>query len=257
MGEAEPTVAFDVGNTSTKGAVLGAGGVALLLHLPTAPVETLAGRLARAMAESGHALATRAECVVSSVCPEANDSLRRFWEHRGQGGLVCFFGSDLPVPIPTLVREPSRVGTDRLLCALGAREIIGAPCVVVGVGTAITVDLVDAQGRFAGGAIAPGLSLAARALHEGTAALPTVEPTVPRRAAGRDTGEAMQSGIYHFCRAGAGELIGLLKEEAGGSVAVVVTGGDAPLLLPFPGVADVRHVPDLIFDGMAAALRSR
>ena len=165
-----------------------------------------------------------------------------------------FFGRDVPIPIETLLMHPERAGTDRLLCALGARERAGAPCVVVGAGTAITVDLVDAEGRFAGGAIAPGFGLAARALHEGASALPLIEPAVPDRAAGLDTVEAIQSGVYHSCRAGTSELVRLLMEQAGGDPAVLIAGGDAELLLPLPSAPDARRVPELIFLGMAAAL---
>ena len=134
----------------------------------------------------------------------------------------------------------------------------GRPAVIVDVGTAITVDLVDREGRFAGGAIGPGLGLAARALHEGTACLPLVTPELPKRVAGLDTVEAIRSGVYRCCRGGVHSLVELLSREEGtAEVPVVVTGGDAELLLPLRVDAPVRHVPDLIFTGMTAALEQR
>jgi type III pantothenate kinase len=98
------------------------------------------------------------------------------------------------VPLPIRVAHPERVGPDRLLNALAAARIHGTPAVVVDVGTATTWECVDAEGAFVGGAIAPGLQLGLRALAERTALLPRVAPTLPERAIGRDTVEAIRSG---------------------------------------------------------------
>jgi len=247
-------IAFDVGNTAIKGAVCVGGRWEVILKVPTRPLDSLGDRLAAALTARAASIPTGPRrWVASSVCSEADEALAEDCRGRCVPGPEMF-GRELPVPIPVLVRQPQKVGTDRLLCALGAREIAGAPCIVVGAGTAITVDLVDAEGRFAGGAIAPGFGLAARALHEGTSLLPLVEPGVAVRAAGRDTEEAIRSGIYHFCRGGVRELIARLAAESGGRAAVVVTGGDAGLLLPLDVDAEVREAPELIFHGMSAAL---
>ncbi len=254
MGARQQIVGFDVGNTSTKAAVLSARGAEPVLSVPTEPVGTLAVRLGEGLRACGRVLPPGVRGVASSVCPEANGALQAFWRSSAPGGDLRIFGTDLAVPIPTLVREPDRVGTDRLLCALGARRAAGAPCVAVGAGTAITVDLVDAEGRFAGGAIAPGFALSAHALHEGTACLPLIEPSAPRGAVGLDTVEAIRSGIYQFCRAGVAALVERMGAQAGGPIRVVVTGGDAPLLLPLEVAVPVLHVPELIFLGMAEAL---
>jgi len=253
--QAERVVAFDAGNSAVKCAVFAGGEWQVIVRVETRPLEGLSDRLRAALRAAGEAVPLAARCVVSSVCPAADRSLRDAWKGAGGAEEPRFFGRDIPIPMKTLVRRPERVGVDRLLCARGARELVGAPAIVVGVGTAITVDKVDRHGRFAGGAIAPGLQLAARSLHDGTACLPAVEVSRPERAVGLDTVEAMQSGIYSFCRGGISELIRLLRagegcEEAG----VVVTGGDAELLLPLPVSGLVRYEPNLIFLGMSAAL---
>jgi len=255
MGREGSLLAFDVGNSSVKCALRGGEGWEVVFRIPTAPAQTLEDRLAPLVARAASELRAGAMCAASSVCPDADGHLVASCERAGLAEALRFFGHDVPVPIPTLVEDPSAVGTDRLLCALGARSQVGAPAVVVGVGTAITVDLVDGEGRFAGGAIAPGPVLAARALHEGTACLPLVEPRVPQRAAGLDTTEAVRIGVYWFCKAGVCALVERLSHEtAGGSLPVVVTGGDAQLLLPLTVEGPVRHIPDLIFLGMEAAL---
>ena len=250
-------IAFDVGNSAVKCAAGGAGRWDLLFTIPTLPVDSLGERLAAAL-DDARLPDGPPRWVASSVCPEADEALAADCRRRGVPGPEMF-GRELPIPITTLADEPERVGTDRLLCALGARELAGAPCIVVGAGTAITVDLVDAQGRFAGGAIAPGFSLSAQALHQGTASLPLVEPLAPERAVGADTTEAMRSGIDAFCRGGAAELVRRILAELPGreaeGLSLVVTGGQAERLLPLAGCElPARHVPDLIFVGMAAAL---
>jgi len=255
MSEADVVVGFDVGNSWIKGAVRRGREWEPLLSVPTTPLDGVGARLRESLRGADPVLGRSVLCVVSSVCPPVNGALVESWKSAGGRAPVQFFGPDLPIPLPTIVREPSSVGADRLLCALGARELAGPPCIVVGVGTAITVDLVDREGRFAGGAIAPGLRLAVRVLHEGTACLPLVSPGLPKRVAGLDTVEAIRSGVYRFCRGGVHTLIELLsREEGAAEVPVVVTGGDAELLLPLRVDAPVRHVPDLIFVGMTAAL---
>jgi type III pantothenate kinase len=253
MSSTQCTIAFDIGNTRTKCALIEADGVRMAFSALTEPTETLAGRLEVAHGAAGVELPGQARCVASSVHPAANDGVRRFWQST-TGDAVEFFGPDLPVPITLEVEEPEKAGTDRVLCALGARELAGAPCIVVMAGTAITVDLVDGAGRFAGGAIAPGFGLCARAMHEGAACLPLIQPRRPAEMPGRNTVDAMQSGIYHFCHGGVRALVEKLAAVAGDYPRVVVTGGDAERLLPLEIRREVRHVPALIFEGMRAAL---
>ena len=252
------TIAFDVGNSTVKCAVLRREQWQVAAREPTEPVEALACRLRRAMAAQQLLFGPESRCLVSSVCPPADEQIMGLSRALPGAPKPEFFGRDIPIPMETLLRHPERAGTDRLLCALGARAIAGAPCIVVGLGTAITVDHVDAEGRFTGGAIAPGLGLAAHALHEGTACLPEVTPLRPRQATGHGTEEAIQSGIYWLCRGGVAEIARQLRMEQGSEEApVVVTGGDAELLLPLPVSGPVHHEPNLIFVGMATALGLR
>lgn len=254
----EPTgpdlVAFDVGNTSVKAAVRRQGRWELLLRVPTRPAEDLPRRLHEAAETASTPTFSGQRWLVCCVCPPAERAVISLSETLGWGRPL-FFGRDLPVPMDTRVEEPRKVGTDRLVLALGARELHGAPCVVVSAGTAITVDLVDAAGALAGGAIAPGLGLAADALHEKTASLPRVEPAAPARTLGRNTIEALTSGVYWSCAGGVLALVeGLRREEGCATAPIVCTGTDAPLLLPALERFGARHEPHLIFKGMAAAL---
>ncbi len=258
-------IAFDVGNTAVKCAVSTGDVWDIIFRIPTRPIPTLPDRLAESLTAAGESTPTGPRrWVASSVCPEADEALAQNCRRRDVPGPEIF-GQHVPIPIPTLVRSPAQTGADRLLCALGARKIVGAPCIVIGAGTAITVDLVDTRGRFAGGAIAPGFGLAARALHEGAARLPLVESAAPARAVGRDTREAIQSGVDAFCRGGVAALVSAMSRELApphDKVApVVVTGGASERLVTLDGPGEgawgrlARRVPELIFVGMAAALR--
>jgi len=253
-----PLLAFDVGNTSVKAALRTADGWHQVCRVATQPTESVGQRLAGAFPDDLLDSAREGRCVACSVQPAANGALKSFWREAGGAGEVEFFGAGLPIPIETCLREPEKAGPDRLLLALGARALHGAPCVVVSAGTAITVDWVDAEGRFAGGAIAPGFHLAAQALHEKTAFLPLVEPAVPHAEAGpvgADTREAIERGIYWFCAGGVLALISRYRKgENCPGAPVVCTGSDAPLLLPALAQTGAAHEPALLFRGMDAAL---
>ena len=163
-----------------------------------------------------------------------------------------FFGTDLPVPIPNRTREPGAVGVDRLLVALAAHRRARGAAVAVGVGSAVTLNVVSPAGEFLGGAIAPGLPAAARALAQVCEQLPEVPPAAPTSVIGRTTVEAIQAGLV----AGTAGLIeGLLRrtlEELGRPARVFATGGDAALLAPLvPRIEEV--LPDLVFEGMLMA----
>lgn len=250
-----PVMAFDIGNSTVKCALLEPDRWQVVARVGTHPHDSLADRLQAVWAEEEWD--TPARCVISSVCPGANPAVEKFWSQAGGQAVPAYFQEDIPIPIETMVDEPRRVGTDRLLCALGAREIAGAPSVVVGVGTAITVDLVDRKGRFVGGAIAPGLTMSLQALNHYTACLPLVESRKSTRAVEPNTESAMQSGVYWMCRGGLDRLVGQIRAEAEDwEAAVVVTGGEADLLLPLSTGSPLHWEPELIFSGIWKALES-
>jgi type III pantothenate kinase len=127
--------------------------------------------------------------------------------------------------------DPSRIGADRLANALALQENGALPAVSVDCGTATTLEVVDASGRFQGGAILPGFGLMARSLDAGTAMLPDVEvPEGLVSAIGNDTRTAIQAGTF-YGQAGAVErLLDEVERELGSRVRVVVCGGAGPRL---------------------------
>lgn len=179
-------------------------------------------------------------------------------------GIGCRFGL-APDPGLTIdVREPERVGRDRLYAARGAREVaisIDEGFVIVDAGTALTVDALVGD-TFLGGAIAPGPTLLARALAEHTARLPLVEPFAGAPALGKDTESAVRAGVVIGFRGAARELVLRVASEAGIERATVVVTGGARAQLGSPSVFDAARFSrivedeDLVHRGLLAALEA-
>ncbi len=135
--------------------------------------------------------------------------------------------------------DPRQVGADRVVDAAAVRALYGVPACVVDFGTGTTFDAVSAEGDYLGGAIAPGIGIAAQALFERAAKLPRVELTRPPSAIGRNTPHAMQSGIL-FGYVGLVEgMVARFKRELGPDTQIVATGGLAEVIARETDVIDV------------------
>lgn len=191
--------------------------------------------------------------VISSVVPDltaqVEQTLLRITGQRPQ-----LIGRDIPLPMKTKLRDEKTIGHDRLLSALCAFVNTEKACIIISAGTALVVDCVDDEGIFRGGAILPGLQLAAKALHDNTAQLPTVSLTPPDDAEpfGRFTEEAINLGLYVGARGAVRELIERFATALGSWPHVVATGGDANALLADTQLVD-SFVPDLVLQGAALA----
>ncbi len=150
------------------------------------------------------------------------------------------------------------VGVDRLLDALAANALRGPgrPAVVVDVGTAITVDLLSAEGAFLGGAILPGIAMSARALHEFTDLLPLVdvsELAAPPPPLGEETVAAMRAGLFWGAVGAVRQLIDQLAGDT--RPQVILTGGAGPAVAELLGPS-AQLVPHLTLAGIALAARA-
>ena len=153
--------------------------------------------------------------------------------------------------------KPKSIGADRLANALAVKTIFGAPALVVDFGTAVTFDVVDQNGDYIGGIIAPGLSAMTDYLHEKTALLPKIRIRNPRGVVGKNTEQAMLSGAVHGYRGLVRGLIADLKRELGTRrLPVVATGGYAKLIAEnMTEISAVR--PDLTLEGLRLAWHRR
>lgn len=168
---------------------------------------------------------------------------------------VYRIGVDVPIPIAVQLDPETITGVDRLLNAAACYERVQQACVIIDAGTAVTVDFVDGEGTFHGGAIAPGARMQLRALHEQTASLPEIDFHRPEpEAFGRSTTQAMLQGVYHGIRGMIWRLVEQYAERYGAYPMVIATGGDAKLLFDNDELID-RIVPDLTLMGIEAAVR--
>lgn len=141
--------------------------------------------------------------------------------------------------------QPKSIGPDRLANAIAAKHHFGAPVVVVDFGTAVTFDVVDSAGNYAGGIIAPGLAAMTEYLHQKTALLPRIKIKETRSVVGKSTEEAMLVGAVHGYRGLVRELIKELKRELGmPRLPVVATGGYGKLIAA--GLPEVKAVDPLL-----------
>jgi type III pantothenate kinase len=145
--------------------------------------------------------------------------------------------------------NPREVGADRIANAVAAHKLYGGPVIIVDMGTATTFDTVSREGDYLGGAIAPGIMMAAEALFTRPAQLYRVPLTTPKKAIGTNTVAAMQSGIIFGYAALVEGMVARLQGELSASARVVATGGYAPLILKETAVVQEYNV-DLSLTGL-------
>jgi type III pantothenate kinase len=189
--------------------------------------------------------------VCASVVPQANeaiDHLCRKWLKTDP----VFVQAGAALGIDVQYDPPSAVGADRLANALGALAKYAPPLVIVDFGTATTFDAISAEGAYLGGTILPGVVVSSQALIGKTAKLPQIELRPPERAIGRNTVEALQSGIVLGYAGAIDTLAERISEELGGKAKVIATGGLGKL---FIGVCRTieTYEPNLTLDGLLLA----
>jgi type III pantothenate kinase len=145
--------------------------------------------------------------------------------------------------------DPRAVGADRIVDAAAAFRLYGGPACIVDFGTATTFDAISSEGEYLGGAIAPGIGIAAQALFQRTAKLPRVDVLRPPTAIGRNTVNAIQSGLL-FGYVGLVEgMVARFREELGREMKVIGTGGQADLIAHETRVIEIL-APWLTLDGL-------
>ena len=213
--------------------------------------STLRSLWAKTIAETESNDDDESAVVIASVVPAVTERISRALL-AATSRKPLLVGQDLVIPIKTMLRDESTVGHDRLLAAMAAYVNVETACVMIHLGTALVVDCVDDEGVFRGGAILPGLKMAARALHEHTAQLPDTSLTPPADDVmfGRYTQEAINLGLYIGMRGAVRELIERYATAIGHWPHVAATGGDAQAVL---GDSDLvqSFVPDLVLQGVA------
>lgn len=174
----------------------------------------------------------------AGVVPQLNRAWRRVAERLGARTVVV--GPDTASVTRVRAKNPAEVGADRIANATAAEKFYGSPSIVVDFGTATNIDVVDAEGYYIGGAIAPGLRISMDALTARAAKLSSVPLEAPAHAIGVDTVEAVQSGAVLGTAAMAEGLVARIKRELEAPDATVIaTGGLAVVIADSTDVFDV------------------
>jgi type III pantothenate kinase len=228
-------LAVDIGNTNV---VLGlfddAGNPSGTLRVGTRRDAT-SGEISMAVAHlcrdlPGRERAIRRTVVCSVVPPLTRAFAAYVLAELGHEPAIVTAESDLGVPLA--VDDPREVGADRIVNALAARTRFGFPAIVVDLGTATNFDVLDRDGRYVGGVIAPGVETSADDLFRRAARLTKVDFTFPERTIGRNTRDCLRAGILLGAAGMIDALVGLIRDELGARGTAVATGGLAPLIAP-------------------------
>lgn len=244
-------LAVDVGNTSVAVGVFEGERLVHSLRLTASRRRTsdeYAVLLPKMLASRGVAVGTIAGAVIASVVPELTEILVRAIR-RGFARDPLVVGAGTRTGMPLRVETPREVGADRIVNALAAFERVRGAVIVVDLGTATVFDCVSGAGEYVGGAIAPGVRLAADALSSSTALLSKVDLVAPAHVVGTSTSSAMRSGIVLGWACLVDGLLARLVAELGAPCRVLATGGLAAVVAPHARRID-EVVPSLTLDGL-------
>lgn len=204
----------------------------------------------------------RAKIALASVSPQGASVVVALLSQLGFPVAQVLTLGDLSLDVQ--VKEPERVGIDRLLSAVAVNWIrnVEQPAIVMDLGTAVTVDLIGKNGSFQGGAILPGWSLSAAALHGAASSLPLLTPEnldLPENGLGKCTTEAIATGLTWGLIGAVEKLITMYSELSADKPQLFLTGGDAPLVLEAlnESLGPVRHVSHLVLAGIAVACEGK
>lgn len=226
--------ALDVGNTNLTLGVFRDKALVGNWRLKTDPAQTIDGWgvLCRNVLALANLSAAEIDgVVVSSVVPALNDSLRGMAE-RYFSQTPLFVDASVDTGLEIRIDSPSEVGADRIVNSVAAYAKYGGPCVSVDFGTAINFDVISADAAYLGGVLCPGVNVAAEALFRRTARLPQIDLREPGGIIGRNTVDALQSGLFYGTVGLIEGILGRLTAELGEQTYVVATGGQAKALTP-------------------------
>ena len=194
------------------------------------------------------------DVIISSTVPRVVFNLRVLCDRYFGCRPYVVGKSDCLLPAAPRVDEGTQIGPDRLVNTAGAYDRCGGDLIVVDFGTATTFDVVDIDGAYVGGVIAPGVNLSLEALHSAAAALPHVDITKPQAVVGTNTVACMQSGVFWGYVGLVREICARIKAERARDMRVIATGGLAPLFQQTERLFD-DYQDDLTMHGLTVIHR--
>jgi type III pantothenate kinase len=246
-------LAINANNTNVKFAVFDGEAKAGEWRISTESARTAdeyAVWLTQLMANNSLKPASVTACIIAIVVPQALFELKLLCEKYFGCQALVIGEEGIDLGIQALIDQPSEAGADRLVNAVAGHSHYGGPLIIVDFGTGTTFDVVDDQGNYIGGAIAPGINLSVEALYMAAAKLPRIAIENPGKVIGKTTSAAMKSGIFWGYVGLIEGLIERIRREHGrDEMKVIATGGLASL---FDGATDVFDAvdPDLTMKGL-------
>ena len=189
------------------------------------------------------------DVIVSSTVPRVVFNLRVFADRYFNTRPMVVGKPECALPVDVRVDIGTAVGPDRLVNTVAGYDLYGGDLIVVDFGTATTFDVVDHDGAYIGGVIAPGVNLSLEALHNAAAALPHVDISKPQMVIGTNTVACMQSGVFWGYVGLVREICARIKAEHGRDMRVISTGGLAPLFQQAVDLFD-EYQDDLTMHGL-------
>jgi len=236
----------DVGNTQTHFGTF--RGEELLEHWRFATVrESTADQLGAALRNllelRGYSFGELEGSIVSSTVPQLEPEWATM-ATRYLGHEMLVVGPGTKTGLPIRYDNPREIGADRLVNAVAIRERFGGPAVCVDFGTATTFDVLSRAGEYVGGAIMTGIEISLEALTERGARLPKVDLAPPKSVIGKNTIDAIRSGVVFGYAGAIDAILRRLYKELGQDADVVATGGLSGLVVPY--TEEIDEVDDLL-----------
>ena len=230
-------LAIDCGNTHvTFGCADHAGSFGTICRIPTDRMETDMGyavKIKQILELNGIDVQGFDGAVISCVVPPLTDVLARAVRTVTKKDALVV-GAGVKTGLHISINDPGTVASDLVATAVAAKEEYPLPCVIVDMGTATTLTVVDAGGKFIGGAILPGVGISLDALSEGTALLPRIELLPPRNVIAANTVDSMKAGIVYGTAGAIDGLLDRFAESLGKEPAsIVATGGMSARICPY------------------------
>jgi len=171
------------------------------------------------------------DCIISSVVPPVFNSVRTgVWKVIGKQPMVV--GPGLKTGLNIQVEVPSQVGSDRIVIAVAALAKYKAPMILMDLGTATTIEVVEPENVYLGGVIFPGVKVSLDALTSRAAQLPGISLDKPKQVIGKNTVDCMRSGMMYGTAAMIDGIVERIEEELGHSCTLIATGGMAQFITP-------------------------
>ena len=188
--------------------------------------------------------------IISSVVPPLTNAFARAVE-LAAGIRPLILGKGVKTGVNILIDDPAQTGADPVAAAAGALKLYAPPIIIIDMGTATTLSVINRQGSFIGGTIGPGVALGLAALSSGTSQLPNISLEAPSKVIGTNTVDSMRSGAVLGAAAMLDGMIQRVEEELGEGAFVVATGGIASSIAPLCR-RQITVNDDLLLTGLAA-----